>query len=275
MKRLEFVNSQKEKVIDILQDKGLAFNQAFKALREKDIKIDGKRIKSNQVVEIGAKIEVFYKECEAKLEIVYQDENLVAVNKPRNIEIVGENGVAAKLNAIAVHRLDRNTTGLVLLAKNIKMAKSLEKCFKNKWITKKYICQVEGQTNYEGEIFKAYLLKNSAEKFVKIFDHKVKEGKLIQTKLKTIENLEDGTSFVECQLLTGRTHQIRAHLAFLGHPIIGDGKYGKNEINKKFKEKYQKLHCFYLKIQKINQEFQYLQNKEFVCQADFYKLNDN
>lgn len=271
MKKLEFISNKKQKIIDFLQAKGLSFNEAHKALREKDIKINGKRIKTNEFVEIGSKIEVFFNKRETELIILYEDENVVVVNKPRNIEVSAENGLCKILKAIPVHRLDRNTTGIVILAKNMKAAKSLEKCFKNKNITKMYICKVYGKTNFNGEVLKAYLVKNALENHVKIFARKVENGKLIENKFETVKNLDDGTSLVKCQLLTGRTHQIRAHLAFLGAPIIGDEKYGKHEINKKFKEKYQKLHCFYLKINKIDQDFQYLQNKEFVCFADFYK----
>ena len=273
MEKLEFISSKKQKIVDLLQAKGLTFNEAFKALRERDVKIDGERIKANKFVEIGSKIEVFYQKSEVELQILYQDENLVVVNKPRNIEVAGENSIASRLKAIPVHRLDRNTTGLVVLAKNEKAANSLEKCFKNKTVIKKYLCQVYGQTNFKGEVFSAYLLKDAAKSNVKIFSHNVKGSKLIQNQFETVENLNNETSIVECQLLTGRTHQIRAHLAYLGHPIIGDGKYGKNEINKKYKEKYQKLHCFYLKIEKIDKDFLYLQNKEFVCPADFYQQN--
>ena len=126
-----------------------------------------------------------------------------------------------------------------------------------------------GETFFKGETFKGYLLKDSNLGKVTISTRQLANSKEISTKFKTLKN-NNGLSLVECELLTGRTHQIRAQLSFLKHPIIGDGKYGNNEINKKYKEKYQKLHCFYLKINKINELMKNLQGKEFINYPDFF-----
>ena len=270
MKKVEIICSQKGKLSDVLQKQDLKYNVIFKALRNKDIKVNGKRIKENLLVNKGDKIEIYFEEnIQKEIEIIYQDENIIVANKPRNIEIEGQDGLCELLNASAVHRLDRNTTGLVILAKNNVSKQALMEVFKNRWITKKYLALVAGRCNFAGEIKKAYLLKDSETSKVKIYDNFVKGSKEIESKFKTLKSNEN-FSVVECELLTGRTHQLRAHLAYLGYPIIGDGKYGKNEINKKFNEKYQKLHCFYIKINKIDANLKYLEGKEFLKYPDFY-----
>ena len=270
MRKIEVNCNEKSKISNILQKHDLKYNAIFKALRNKDIKINGKRVKEDLFVNVGDIIEIYLEENEKKdIEIIYQDENIIVANKPRNVEIEGEGGLCKLLGAQAVHRLDRNTTGLVILAKNNISQQALLEVFKNRWITKKYIALVYGKCNFNGEIKKAYLSKDSKISKVKIYSNFVKGSKEIQTKFKTIKTKEN-FSFVECELLTGRTHQLRAHLAYLGFPIIGDGKYGKNEINKKFNEKYQKLHCFFIKINKIDKNLKYLEGKEFLKYPDFY-----
>lgn len=272
MRKVELISEQNGKLSDLLERAGVRYNEIFKALRNKDIKVNGKRVKANVEVQKAEKIEIFLPERkEAVTKVVYQDDNILVVDKNINQEVEGENGLASQFSALAVHRLDRNTTGLVLLAKNRDAQEALFECFKKKWITKKYICHVYGQTNFKGETQKAFLVKDEKNSFVKIYDRPVKNSKQIETIFKTLKNDGD-SSFVECELLSGRTHQIRAHLAHLGHPIIGDGKYGKNIVNEKFKEKYQKLHCFYLKINKISPKFEYLSQKEFFSNPKFYKI---
>lgn len=272
MRKVELISEQNSKLSDLLERAGVRYNEIFKALRNKDIKVNGARVKVNVDVHKDDKVEIFLPERkEALAKVVYQDDNVLVVDKTVNQEVEGENGLASQFSALAVHRLDRNTTGLVLLAKNRDAQEALFECFKKKWITKKYICQVYGQTDFKGETQKAFLVKDEKNSFVKIYDRPVKNSKQIETIFKTLKNDGD-SSFVECELLSGRTHQIRAHLAHLGHPIIGDGKYGKNIVNEKFKEKYQKLHCFYLKINKISPKFEYLSQKEFFSNSKFYKI---
>lgn len=267
MEKISFKNEVDGFIIDLLQDKGLPYNVCQKALRKQDIKVDGKRIKENIKIDKGTLVEVYYQKTPPKFDIVYQDDDIFVVNKHSGIEVEGKDGVAQSLNAIAVHRLDRNTTGLLLLARNEASANALLQAFKDRTITKKYLALVVGKSNLNGE-YSAFLIKNSEKSLVKIYDKNVKGSVKITTIIKTIKS-DDEKSLVECTLVTGKTHQLRAHLAFLGHPIIGDGKYGKNSDNKHFKTAKQQLHCYYLKIDKLSPPLDYLNGKEFKCEARF------
>lgn len=267
MEKISFKNEVDGFIIDLLQDKGLPYNVCQKALRKQDIKVDGKRIKENIKIDKGTLVEVYYQKTPPKFDIVYQDNNIFVVNKHSGIEVEGKDGVAQSLNAIAVHRLDRNTTGLLLLARNEASANALLQAFKDRTITKKYLALVVGRCSLNGE-YSAYLVKDNEKSLVKIYDKNVKGSVKITTIIKTIKS-DDEKSLVECTLVTGKTHQLRAHLAFLGHPIIGDGKYGKNSDNKHFKTAKQQLHCYYLKLDKLSPPLDYLNGKEFKCEARF------
>ncbi len=267
MEKLSFITTKSDNIINHLTEKGFAYNYINKLLRSKDIKVDKKPIKENIIVDEGKEITVFYQPVQntnsPKIEIIYEDDNILIINKPKGIEVEGENSLTKLLNAFAVHRLDRNTTGLMVFAKNKISQNILLDAFKNHNITKKYMAEVAGKANFKNKVFKAFLVKDSKNGIVKIFQKQVKGAKEIITIFNTVK-ISQESSLIECSLLTGRTHQIRASLAYLGYPIIGDSKYGKNEINRKFKEKSQKLHCFYLKFNKLEKPLSYLSGKEFV-----------
>lgn len=275
MKKINFIVNKNDKIINILTSKGFSYNNANKILRNKDVKINEKRIKDNTDVYAGDEITIFYNEemlLGKEIPFIYQDDNIAIVNKPSGIEIEGQDGLGKILNLIPVHRLDRNTTGLIIFAKNEMAERQITDAIKNHKITKKYLAQVVGSTYFKNYLMKAYLQKNSKESFVKIFNNKVKNSLEIQTIFNTIKS-SPSSSLVECELITGRTHQIRATLSYLGHPIIGDGKYGKNEDNKKFKQNRQMLHCYYIKINGLNKNLAYLNNMEFICNPSWYITN--
>jgi len=228
----------------------IPYSTLCKLLRKKDIKVNGKRISENIKVKVNDTIDIYY---ENKPNIIYEDENIIVANKPVGIEVNESNSSLEKLlmnyldtnNIYPCHRLDRNTTGLVLFAKNKESLSIIEQKIKDRKIKKFYKCRVIGHMKKEQETLNAYLFKDSKKSIVYISNDK-KEGYLpITTKYKVLSS-DAETTYLEVELITGRTHQIRAHLAHIGHAIIGDGKYGNNEINKKYKKKYQDLVAYKL-----------------------------
>ncbi len=234
---------------------GLKLNTLYKALRKRDVRVNDTKVSDNVILHSGDVIKVFipdeqlFKDKSFNIDIIYEDDNIVVVNKPAEIEVVGENSLTTELckyyNSTSIfpcHRLDRNTTGLVLLAKNEKALNILLDKFKNREIEKHYRALVYGIPCKKEDTLTAYLFKDAKKSLVYISDIPKKGYEKIITSYKVISsNSKNNTSFLDVNLHTGKTHQIRAHLAHIGYPIIGDGKYGDREINKKFKYKYQQL----------------------------------
>lgn len=272
MEKFEIKIKKNQKIRDFLLNYGFSKPITNQIIKNKDIKIDGKRLCEDDMVFAGQTVVVFAPEKpSARFSVIFEDENVIVLDKGCDIEVQGKDSLESAIpGSIAVHRLDRNTTGVMIMAKNEEAAEALKQAFKDKTVQKTYVCEVFGRPNFKGEVQKAYLVKDANRSEVKIYPNFVQKSVLIETKFKTVK-VGEQTSLVTAELLTGRTHQIRAQLAYLGFPIIGDGKYGKNEINRKFKEKYQKLHCFSLKIKKINKKFKYLQNKEFISKPEWAK----
>lgn len=272
MEKFEIKIKKNQKIRDFLLNYGFSKPITNQIIKNKDIKFDGKRLCEDDMVFAGQTVVVFAPEKpSARFNVIFEDENVIVLDKGCDIEVQGKDSLESAIpGSIAVHRLDRNTTGVMIMAKNEEVAEALKQAFKDKTVQKTYVCEVFGRPNFKGEAQKAYLVKDANRSEVKIYPNFVQKSVLIETKFKTVK-VGEQTSLVTAELLTGRTHQIRAQLAYLGFPIIGDGKYGKNEINRKFKEKYQKLHCFSLKIKKINKKFEYLQNKEFISKPEWAK----
>ena len=232
-----------------------------KLLRKKDIKINGKRINKDILVYENDKIDIYLpKELEdvkIELDIVYEDENILVINKPANIEVTGTNSLTELINKQYTncefkpqpcHRIDRNTTGLVMFAKNEKTLRILLEKFKKHEIEKHYLALIYGIPNKKEERLEAYLFKDQKKSQVYISDTFKKGYQKIITKYTILEKREDNTALLDVEIETGRTHQIRAHLSHIGYPIVGDGKYGKNEINKQFSKKHQMLCSYKLKF---------------------------
>ena len=203
-----------------------------------------------------------------KIDIVYEDDNIILCNKRPGV-LVHEDD-SAKDNTLIMHikaylyqkgeydpdeeqsfapalcnRIDRNTGGIVIAAKNAEALRVMNEKIKNDEIRKFYLCAVHGKLARNADTLTGYLKKNSADNLVTVSD-KPKEGyKNIITKYKVISEKKE-CSLVEVELVTGRTHQIRAHMAHIGHPLLGDGKYGINRDDKAKGYKYQALYSYRL-----------------------------
>ncbi len=230
----------------------------YKTLRKKDFRVNDNRISENIILHTGDEIKVFISDELLKnnilLPTIYEDDNILVIDKPTNIEVVGENSVTSILEKKysyikPCHRLDRNTTGLVLFAKNEESLNILLDKFKNHEIEKHYKATVYGIPKVKKAKLEAFLFKDSKKSLVYISNEPKKGYQKIITSYEVIkEDKKQNISVLDIKLETGRTHQIRAHLAYIGFPIIGDGKYGKNEINKKFNKKTQLLESYSLKF---------------------------
>ena len=242
----------------------------YKYLRLKRIKLNGKktaidvRLNEGDVLDLYINDEFFEKaparydflKAGKELSIVYEDENVLLLDKkvgllshPDEGEYVdtlitraqrylyekGEYDPEAE-NAFApalVNRIDRNTGGVVIAAKNAEALRVLNQKLKDREIEKYYLCVVIGTPDKKEDLLVAYMTKDEKKNQVRVYDSPVPDGKTMKTRYKVLDS-KNGLSLLEVELLTGRTHQIRAHLAHVGHPLLGDGKYGKNADNEKF-----------------------------------------
>lgn len=265
MEKKEIIIARDSTLIEELSTLGYNYVNIKKLFKNKDIKLNGQRVREDCPLFQGDNLTIYYTPDQiqqTEIEILFEDDNVLVINKPSGIETEGNGGLSDKLKAIAVHRLDRNTSGVMIFAKDQESKRILENAIKNRLITKKYYAEVVGSTNYKYFTYNAFLLKDTKNSQVKIFDKAIKNALPISTTFNTIKS-NPSSSLIECTLHTGRTHQIRASLAYLGHPIIGDGKYGKNQDNKKFKESRQRLHSHSLTLNGLTNKLSYLNGKRF------------
>ncbi len=241
----------------------LPYSSYKKLLRNKDIKVNGKRINSEISLNAGDIINVYFEGVEKSLKILYQDENILALDKPCGIEVEDFELLVQKTynSAKMVHRLDRNTSGIMLFSLNSKAYEEFLTAFKNRDIDKYYLAEVFGHFDNNQGTLTDYLIKDNKKGKVQIYKTNVDNSVKIITEYKTVEKLEK-SSIIEVKLITGKTHQIRAHMAFYGHFIIGDGKYGDNQINKSYKCKYQRLTAYKVAFNLKGELLSYLNGKE-------------
>ena len=277
-----------------------------KYIRLKRIKVNGKgskrdtRLCVGDILQLYINDEFFDKPTEenlflsvfrSQLNLVYEDENLLLVDKRPGMVVHADetekvntliNHIQAYLyqkkewnpkweNAFApalCNRIDRNTGGIVIAAKNAETLRIINEKIKNHELEKSYLCVTVGRPRpAEGRV-EGFLRKDEAKKEVTFFDHPIPGGKTAVTLYRTLESRGE-LSLVECRLLTGRTHQIRVSMAHLGCPLLGDGKYGRGDVNRRYGETRQALYSYKLRFAFSSPAglLDYLQNRTFCVEA--------
>lgn len=288
----------------------------YKMVR-KDIKVNGKRAKEETLIKAGDELAIYLSDndierfsrkkprskVKRQFQIRYEDDNIIVVDKPFGLLTHGdgqekrnhlanqvcdyliEKGdynprVEKTFSPSSVNRLDRNTTGLVLFGKNGETLRNLNRMIREKdKISKLYV------TIVKGELKKSVHLKDKMEKdrennIISVIPLDAEDGKIMETYVRPLE-YRNGYTLVEVEIVTGRTHQIRAHLAKIGHPIIGDVKYGNREENYKISKRFglttQLLHAYKLIFNSCQGDLKYLEGKviEAPLPEDFDRIKSD
>lgn len=280
----------------------------YKMMRKKNIVLNGKKCTGNEKLKQGDSIKLFFsdetiekfsagtyaipkKEKINMLPIIYEDEQILLMNKP--VGVLSQKAKDSDVSAVEIlinylmetdqlskeqfrtfhpsicNRLDRNTSGILVAGKTLSALQEMNRFFKERTIAKYYRCLVKGRVIKSEDYIKGYLVKDQKTNKVSITKKKTEEGVPIETEYCVIQSNAE-VSLLEVHLITGKTHQIRAHLASIGHPIIGDYKYGDKQINEMYRQAYglksQLLHAYRLEMPSSNGSLAYLNDKKFVAE---------
>lgn len=254
----------------------------YKFIRTKKIKVNRKRAEQSQMLCENDVVllfisDEFFSESDPEMsftkiiphiKVVYEDDDILLCDKSPGMSVIPDdhesentliNHIKSYLyrkgeydpmqeNSFApalCNRIDRNTGGIVIAAKNASSLRDLNQKIKERRIDKKYLCIVHGTMDKREDTLRGWMIKNSAQNKVKVFSSRPNssDARSMVTGYKVIDS-RNNLSLLEVELFTGRTHQIRAHMAFVGHPLLGDGKYGVNRDDKHLGYKYQALYSY-------------------------------
>ena len=274
----------------------------YKMLRKKNITLNGKKATGNEKLELHDRIKLFLaddtiekfsnvriQKTNKKLNLVYEDEHILIINKPVGMlsqkaeskdESLVEHIISYLLDSNQItegelqrfkpsicNRLDRNTSGIVIAGKSLIGLQRMCELFKDRTIRKFYRCLVVGNVT-EPQYIKGFLMKDEKTNKVSILKTEIKDSLPIETEYVPIWS-NGRVTLLEVHLITGRTHQIRAHLASQQHPIIGDYKYGNRSTNDEFQKKYglksQLLHAYRMEFPKLEAPFEAISERQFVA----------
>lgn len=257
------------------------------AFRKRDVKLNGQRVGMDAVILPGAEVQIYTRDLESKaveVPVIYEDQNVLVVFKPSGVSCEADSKGGKTLpqllhtqmlekdpsaaEPLLCHRLDNPTEGLILLAKTERVQQLLQDAFRNHQVHKTYTCIVKETPEPETRILSDYLIKDAQNARVEVSGHKVPGSKRIVTEYTVAVPGE--CAVLTVRLHTGRTHQIRAHMAFIGHPLLGDDQYGDREFNKIHRVRKLML-CSTELAFSLKGEMAYLNQRTFRCQPSFVR----